>query len=169
MCGGTSEILLANGDVIKRYDKVLIKSLEELTALREAGADISEKMLEFAGKETKVAYIYNSEKMELEIDGEEYFWTEKMISKKIAPLIKRKVGDKVTIISDLDNNKRYAMELDPDNDQSVNERMVRYAGEETTISGITNFGQYFLDIDGKDWYWTDGMFVSEPTEQTEQN
>lgn len=65
---------------------------------------------------------------------------------------KYKVGDKITIKPDLNT------EMQSDNLFVVDE-MLEYAGKETTIAKVDEYGDYFLDIDDKVWYWAEEFFA----------
>lgn len=84
MCGRDEDekVILGNGDEIETGDRIRIKSKEELEALMDT-EDISDEMLEFAGKEAEVTYIYSDDDMELDIDGQEYYWSPAMIAEKV--------------------------------------------------------------------------------------
>lgn len=75
------------------------------------------------------------------------------------------VGDRVTIRSDLNLDDRYSHinpetgEPEPRSATGVGLAMVRmYSGREAKIVEINIVGQYQLDIDNREWNWTDQMF-----------
>lgn len=72
---------------------------------------------------------------------------------------KHKIGDVVTVRSDIDADKYYYME-DGSACDSFGHGMYYYCGKPVTISGYSN-GKYLIKEDGGfyGYYWTDEMFV----------
>lgn len=66
--------------------------------------------------------------------------------------MKYKVGDKVRIREDLVEEKQY------DGDICFVPSMAQYKGKVATITDILWNDCYTIDLDGKIWHWTDGMF-----------
>lgn len=64
--------------------------------------------------------------------------------------MKYKVGDKVRIREDLIEKQYDGLRFVPS--------MAQYKGKVATITDILWNDCYTIDLDGKDWHWTDGMF-----------
>ena len=64
--------------------------------------------------------------------------------------MKYKVGDIVTVRSDLEVHERYGCEF-------FAPRMVKFKGKKVTIDRIA-YCNYEIEEDGREFYWTDEMF-----------
>ena len=64
---------------------------------------------------------------------------------------KYEVGDKVPIRKDLEVGERYK-------GCSLVESMKQYLGKEAIIEKVDYDGDYKIDLDDREWYWTDDMF-----------
>lgn len=69
---------------------------------------------------------------------------------------KYKIGDKVKVRSDL-TVKHYKMKNSSAEDVVIPD-MLKYKDKIATIQTITSIGKYKIDIDGRKYSWTDGMF-----------
>lgn len=73
-------------------------------------------------------------------------------------IIKYEVGDKVVIRRDLEEGKMYE-------DRYVFDDMLQFAGKEAKIMRSDGDGDYSIDLDSDEFYWTAEMF-EEPTSNT---
>lgn len=64
--------------------------------------------------------------------------------------MKFKVGDRVSVRSDLVIDKSYGS-------NSINDEMINWCGKIVTIKVITSWNEYRIKEDG--WNWTDEMFI----------
>lgn len=75
--------------------------------------------------------------------------------------LKYKVGDKVRIRKDLVEKQYDGLCFVPS--------MAQYKGKVATITDIQFDDCYTIDLDGKTWHWTDGMFEDIEIENTPKN
>ena len=70
------------------------------------------------------------------------------------------IGDLVRVrpdFMDFDDWDEFSMD-DGSSRIQINRQMRSYAGEVAVIAGFDEFGRYMIDLDGKQWHWTDEMF-----------
>lgn len=72
-------------------------------------------------------------------------------------MTKYKIGDKVTIKSNLKKDNFYPMEHDPHGETIVNKSMLALAGKEVVIESIREDCKGY-NLVGNCWNWTDSMF-----------
>lgn len=65
-------------------------------------------------------------------------------------MLKHKIGDEVTIKSDLKVDEYYGVDM-------VVSKMIEYFGNKAKITRLLK-DKYELDIDDGEWCWTDEMF-----------
>lgn len=72
--------------------------------------------------------------------------------------MKYKIGDKVLVRPDLEENKKYG-------DEVVISDMLFFRGKIVTIEHIDHPDYYRIKEDPDQWYWTDEMFIEKEPEE----
>lgn len=123
------------------------------------GMKLNSSMVRHCGKIGIVIDVSLSGNVNISIDGGAFNYSPEMLIKLEGDITMGsniQVGDKLIIRRDLVNHEEYG-------DQDVNGEMVMLAGEIATVTFVYDDGDFEIDLDNNNNYWTREMFIDEAT------
>lgn len=162
--------VISNLDSDRRYKYWNRSEREEKTM------DVHRDMVsKFAGKNVTISDVSSRGSYRIREDNNEYHWIDAMFENSDTPK-GREVGDSVTIIGNLDDDKRYP--YNPLNERDCTKylhctsyAMRNYSGKTTKIARVDTDGTYKLEIDDKSEWWCDSMLkkdIVEPKKEVDK-